>query len=60
MKECELGGACDTYGREEKYILDIASKTKMKMGELILDASYRKLMGGLGMDSCGPEPQGQA
>jgi len=32
MKERELGGACDTCGREEKCILDIASKTKMKMG----------------------------
>ena len=27
------------YGREQKCILDIASKTKMKMGGLILDAS---------------------
>jgi hypothetical protein len=31
MKERELGGACDKCGKE-KCILDIASKTEMKMG----------------------------
>lgn len=32
MKECELGGAYDTYGGEEKCLQDIVSKTKMKVG----------------------------